>query len=64
MSLLIKNDDNRYRYDVYVKRDGKKVKFNKKPLTINEAKNLESDIRRSKISNVDLNSIEYIQIII
>ena len=57
MSLLkIKNSEKLF--NVFAKRSGKKVKFNKTLLDFSEAKELASDIKKAKIPSVNVRSIQ------
>ena len=49
-------------YDVYAKRNGKCVKFNKKPMFKKESEKMIGDLKKSKIPSVDIETVEMIKV--
>ena len=46
------------KWDLYLKRNGKIVKWNKRPMTMREAEDMMSEIEKSDIPSIDYGSFE------
>jgi len=54
--------ENKMKYNVYAKRHGKKVKFNKKPMIFAEANIFAGELKKATIPSVDTQSIDVVSI--
>jgi len=50
------------KYDVFSLRNKKRVKWNKKPMSEQEAKKIIKDLKKATIPSVDLKSIEMLEV--